>query len=600
MGVGLFRLVILFLVLSFSLACVSAAFYINEVMYNPEGSDNNREFVEIYSDDDVNLSDYVIGDLDSNDSLSLINECDSDYSLIVEGEFNYSGMDACVYSAGASIGNGLNKEDTLFLYYNDSLVLDVSYTDDCQEGHSLEYFEGGFFCSFYIGGTPGDENSCGKVDFSDIRINEFFPDPRGDDDVPMPKGEFIELYNLGEEVDLAGMYLEDSAGHKIYVSDVTTVDGTLIESEGFLAVYTNGFSGFLNNAGFEEIRLFDPYRNLIDKVSYGDSEESLSWGLVKGVWRNSVPSPDEENPDEEVEMDSFFQIAGLEDLGSDNESEFGDVIKVRFNVYKGNTSKKSIKLYIDNDEHRVSKLTKAMLHERYTNYSLTLPMFIDPNCNKKYADGDYFVNIGWTSSSVVEDRFRFRINGINERNCDKMYVERSPRKGTLNHNLLEAPGVVEQEKDFTVMVELTNNDGEDHLVDLYSYVYRGRTTYSGDKELNKKSVLVKAGETREVGLSNSVDADPGEYKLKIKVKRDDQKTEKEITQPITVLGGSFEEKVDVKAGRVDGGEGETSFTAYEVVDEVIYESTSEKAGNLVVPFLIGLLVIYSCVLTWKK
>jgi len=229
-------------------------------------------------------------------------------------------------------------------------------------------------------------------------------------------------------------------------------------------------------------------------------------------------------------------------------------------------------------------------------------MFIDSNCNERYSNGDYYVKLGWTSSSSVEDTFRFRINGINERNCDKMYVERKPRKGTLKHNLLEAPGSVEQDKDFTVMIELTNNDGNDHIVDLYSYVYRGRTTYSGERELNKKSVLVKAGETKDVGLSNTVDADPGDYKLKIRVKRDDQKTEKEITQPIKVFSGVLEEeeKVEVKVEKVDDEEKETSFTSLEIADEVIYESTSVKAEKMVVPFFIALLVIYSCVLTWRK
>jgi len=571
-------------------------------MYNPEGSDNNKEFVEIYSDERVNLSVYVIGDSSSNDSLSLLQEGDSDYYLIVEEGFNLSGIEASVYSTGATIGNNLNKEDSLFLFFNSTMVSNVSYVDDCSEGHSLEYFSDMYYCSFYLGGTPGMENSYGTGDYSSVTINEFFPDPSGDDDVSIPGGEFIELYNSGDDMDLVGLYLEDSAGHKLYVTDVTTVDGTLVGSSGCLAVYMNGFSGFLNNDGFEEISLFDPYGNLLDRVTYSGSEESLSWALVDGVWRYGVPSPNSENPDEEVEMSSSFDIIGLEDLGSDNESEFGDIIKVRFNVYKGNTSKKSIKLYIENDEDRVSKLTKAMLHDRYTNYSLTLPMFIDSNCNERYSNGDYYVKLGWTSSSSVEDTFRFRINGINERNCDKMYVERKPRKGTLKHNLLEAPGSVEQDKDFTVMIELTNNDGNDHIVDLYSYVYRGRTTYSGERELNKKSVLVKAGETKDVGLSNTVDADPGDYKLKIRVKRDDQKTEKEITQPIKVFSGVLEEeeKVEVKVEKVDDEEKETSFTSLEIADEVIYESTSVKAEKMVVPFFIALLVIYSCVLTWRK
>ena len=603
MRVGIFRLSLYLLLVFFSISYVSAYLNINEVMYNPEGSDNNKEFVEIYSDEEVNLSEYVIGDSSSNDSLSLLQYYDSDYYLIVEEGFNFSGIEVSVYSAGVTIGNNLNTDDFLFLYYNGSLVYNMSYVDDCLEGYSLEYFDGGYYCSFYLGGTPGRGNSYGLWDYSNVVINEFLSNPFGDDNSPMPGGEFIEVYNNGEnDTDLGGVYFMDLAGHKLYITDTRTLSGTLVESEEYLAIYMNGFSGFLNNEGFEKIRLYDYFGNLIDEVSYGSSEEGLSWALIGGVWRYGFPSPNDKNPNKDVEMVSSFDIVGLEDLGTDNESKFGDTIKVNFNVYKGNTSKSSIKFYVENDEDRVSKIVKASLPDKYTHYSLTLPIFIEPNCNQKYFDGDYYVKVGWTSSSEAEDTFRFRIEGINENNCDKMYVERSPRKGTLDQNLLEAPGTVEPDKDFMIMVELINNDGMDHLVDLYSYVYRGRTTYSGEQELNKKSVLVKSGETKEVGLSNVVNSiDPGEYNLKVKVKRDDQKTEKEITQTINVLSGgssSLEEDI-VLEGEVVEDSGEEMLL--EIAEEgVIYESTSVKANNLVVPFFIALLVVYSCVLTWKK
>ena len=36
-------------------------------MYNPEGSDNNKEFIEIYSDDYTNLTDFIIEDISIDD-----------------------------------------------------------------------------------------------------------------------------------------------------------------------------------------------------------------------------------------------------------------------------------------------------------------------------------------------------------------------------------------------------------------------------------------------------------------------------------------------------------------------------------------------------
>ncbi|MBT6995395.1 hypothetical protein HN953_02100, partial [Candidatus Woesearchaeota archaeon] len=43
---------------------------ITEIMYNPEGSDNNKEYLEIYTD--LNLENYTIKDLYSQDTLTLI------------------------------------------------------------------------------------------------------------------------------------------------------------------------------------------------------------------------------------------------------------------------------------------------------------------------------------------------------------------------------------------------------------------------------------------------------------------------------------------------------------------------------------------------
>ena len=53
-------------------------------MYNPEGNDNNKEFVEVFSDDAVNLTGYLVEDSGSNDVLELLSYFDGFYSLIVE------------------------------------------------------------------------------------------------------------------------------------------------------------------------------------------------------------------------------------------------------------------------------------------------------------------------------------------------------------------------------------------------------------------------------------------------------------------------------------------------------------------------------------
>lgn len=448
---------------------------------------------------------------------------------------------------------------------------------------------------------PQNEN----ISYDMLRINEFLPNPAGYDDAPMPGGEWVELYNSGNEsIDVKGLILNDDFGNGLEITEVNVADNTIIDPGGLLVIYRNGNGRLeLNNNGLDQVVL--SYQGaVIDSVSYSDAAEGNSYAYVEGVgWQHTKPTPNEENVNYNDVKDSHFEIGSISDLGSDNETEFGDIIKVNFHVYKGDTTKSSIKLYIENDEDRITKITKAMLHNKYTDYTLTLPIPIKSNCNEKYANDDYYVKIGWTSYSKEEDSFKLRVDGINMNNCDKIYVERKPRKGTLTNQLVESPKTVELNKDFTVKIELTNNDGNDHIVDIYSYVYRGSKSYSGEREANKKSVLVKAGQTKEFELKNVVtQAEPGDYKIKIKVKRDDQKTEKEITQAIKVLQKKEETKETEEKIELKEKDKEDYYAILESTKQpkTIYLSTSEKAKGLVVKFFIGLLVVYAGILTWKR
>lgn len=142
---------------------------VNEVMYNPSGSDNNQEFVEILGT--ANLSDYTIGDLASNDSLELVKFIPGNLSLIVEEDFNHTNITCSVYSVGATIGNNLNNgEDAVFLYFEDELVDFMGYDGSLanNNGYSLELINGSWQESCELGGSPG-RNNCIKINES---INE--------------------------------------------------------------------------------------------------------------------------------------------------------------------------------------------------------------------------------------------------------------------------------------------------------------------------------------------------------------------------------------------------------------------------------------------
>jgi len=130
---------------------------INEILANPLGNDNNKEFIEIKGTN--NLSDYIIGDNSQNDSLEVLNfntECN--FSLIVEEGFEYNNYNCSIYSAGTTIGNGLsNSGEIIYLYYNNSLVDYVEYIE-INEGYSYSKETYGWNTSININGTPCYEN----------------------------------------------------------------------------------------------------------------------------------------------------------------------------------------------------------------------------------------------------------------------------------------------------------------------------------------------------------------------------------------------------------------------------------------------------------
>ena len=120
---------IIFLILLILAINVNAITVINEIMYDPSGGDNNKEFIEIYSDEINNFENYTIEDLSGNkDILKLVKQINSNYFLITEDDFNYQEINASVYTIGNNIGNSLNNNnDVIILRDQENKIIDLVY-----------------------------------------------------------------------------------------------------------------------------------------------------------------------------------------------------------------------------------------------------------------------------------------------------------------------------------------------------------------------------------------------------------------------------------------------------------------------------------------
>ncbi len=235
-----------------------------------------------------------------------------------------------------------------------------------------------------------EEEDFEVLDYNVLKINELFPNPQGSDNDPMPEGEWIELYNSGDEsLDLENLGLKDNYGqdYDIFISDSNTIDGTIINPNDYLIIYMNSRSGFLNNDGFEKISLYkDDF--LLDEVSYSGSTEGLTWGKIDKIWQLTLPTPGSINIYNESINESSLKIENL----YDDTFKFGEIIRAKVHVYKGDTDRYSIQAWVeDEDDNEISKRSRVSIYNKFTSYDLIIPIQVFSNCREKYEEGEYDV-----------------------------------------------------------------------------------------------------------------------------------------------------------------------------------------------------------------
>lgn len=306
------------------------AIKINEFLANPDGTDSQvlEEWVELYnlSSEDVDLSDWTLefGTSSFSGSVALSGTIASGGSYVIaEANAPVSGHLVLPESEKLSLGNASSSADAIRLVDCNGQVADTVvyggsntdlWTDDRGEvvgddetapkpgsGESIARLQDGGdsqisaqdFCDDSTP-SPAQANTCedegggedtgdtGLVDpdfvacETDVRINEFLPNPDGDDS----GAEWVELFNGGaDSVDLSDWTLE--WGTKSFSS--SAVLGTISIDAGAHLVIGDELVGeadfladlALGNASSsgDAIRLVCPDGSVADTVVYGPNNE---------------------------------------------------------------------------------------------------------------------------------------------------------------------------------------------------------------------------------------------------------------------------------------------------------------------------------------
>ena len=145
-------------------------------------------------------------------------------------------------------------------------------------------------------------------------------------------------------------------------------------------------------------------------------------------------------------------------------------------------------------------------------------------------------------------------------------------------------------------------------------MYRGSKCYSccndcesaRERDDNLIEFDLDSGKEKVVSLPVSIDSglESGDYNLKLKIIKDNQKTVKELTGPIKIeTEAAIKQTVSTQQVSVDSGSsGETVTTpskGYSSKGLVVYESSSEKAKK-VIPYLLVVVFVLICFVLVKK
>ncbi len=402
----------IFLAMLVAMSAAASAVHISEVMYNPQGTDNNREYVEVYAPN-TSLDGWAAGDSAENDTLELLYQGTSPYQMVVEEGFYYENSEVTYYSAGPSIGNSLNNAgDSVFLYSQEGVLMDsMSYDDGLanDNGHSLEYFNGTWRESIMAGGTPGAANSIAAPHDNSSGTGGGMSGAAQNIASGTPENGSA---NTTQTLPTQSPGSQTSAGNITTPKEECTINLTIwtekeIFGEGETIVYRHALTpeNYVIEYWAEDLE-----GNIVKRKYNTTNTNKKKWtpscskGTAFVLWAKAYAC-------NTTEADS--RLVGLrcpsatheESLHLDvsEEARWGDSVPVTLEISKGETAKTLIEVYVEG-QSRVSEISKVYVPEENSRAKLVVPVLLWPNCGSEIADGRFTVvaeGLGMTARKSI-------------------------------------------------------------------------------------------------------------------------------------------------------------------------------------------------------
>ncbi len=294
---------------------------ITEFLPNPEDSDRDNEFIEIYNagETDANLDGWTLEDkmgrvkvfeiierveiksggykvfYSDETKIALNNSGDgvvlknNKGDIISETPVSDSAKEDQAYALNEDGGwvwtlrptagrkNIIKKEEKASEIKQDDSGQEAGDNDEEDNNKDSDEQDGSTALRDY-----GANSNTVEYDFSDeIVISEIYPNPEGRDNRD-GNYEWIELYNCSSrDVNLIGWQIDDilRKGSKSY----TIKENKIISAKSHLVLTNEEIKVIFNNSG-DEVNLLWPDGTVVDNVSYGKSIEGQSYGWTSDSW----------------------------------------------------------------------------------------------------------------------------------------------------------------------------------------------------------------------------------------------------------------------------------------------------------------------------
>lgn len=569
---------------------------ITEILPNPEGDDDankpSGEWVELYNTGaaPIDLKELCLTDQDYENELYIAeNKVISENDTVIY-PYEYK----TIYRDGDSdFALNNNGYDEVKLYHEEELIDELSYSGSTEQ-MSWSWYDDDWFLTLP---TPGAGNDYQEGCDWELNIgleNNIF------------QGEDLDFDLIVNRIDGPATTVTVRGQIENIFGEIDTEYSPWTDQD----IETQNTKSYSPNLaeGTYQISFW------IEDLSCVDYDES----------NNVVYSLIAINP-EYQENESYMSIEEIY-LGSDDSAEWGDQFTVKVNIYKGEDTKYSIQLYAKMDDETISKRSKLNIYDEYQDYTVTLPVQLEPNCDGKIEDGMATLYLEGLGLEVNSD---FEIEDIDEEVCTDYldYVDEMGLGDTSDGSLeIETYSIVNLPTSVTVgdVLEVTlqiMGDDEEHDYQSWAYLYNGPSCLSCyndtvDRNYTLQEFELEENELKQTSFLLKLDSDikEGEYNVKVKLLKDDQVTEKEVTESIYVFSlGDFEEGSSIGDLELySESEFESSGSGYVTRESslepkdavyfdgiIIYESSAKKAQKLV-PYFLTFAILLLAFIIWKR